>query len=319
MPVVRYLVVRLVWLFIMLTIIFIITYYVSRVSHLMIWTPHYSFFDNIRIATVGFKEFMRDLLFGVVEQASGRETVQEQFVRAAPVSLFIVAIGFLYAFIVGVFLGILSAIFHRSWFDRIISNITLFFASIPAYLWVIVFMVYFTWQRDLLPGLYPAYPSDIGPPPISLQMIGLIIPVVALSFYPVAMFAQLVRGELIELSTSNTLVLAKAKGLTPRRALLKHTLPLSFLPLIRQIPNMFTFMLFNAFVVEVAYNVPGIARWMYHSMIIEIFDSGQFFIDPPVVVAVSMFYAVLMLVMTFLSDFTYVLFDPRIKIHSKKT
>lgn len=313
---IRYLIVRVVWLFIMFLIIFLITYYASRVAHLVIWTRGDSLWDILQIVTGEFREFMDDLLFGVVEQRKSSENVREQFMRTAPVSLFLVSVAFLYSFIVGMALGIFSAMYPKSLFDNIVSSISLFFASIPSYLWVIGLMVYFTWQRDWLPGIYPNYPTDLGPPPLSLQVLGLIIPVVSLSFYPIANFSQLLRGELIEQSTSDTLLLAKAKGLTPKRAMFKHTLPISFIPLIRQLPNMFTFMLFNAFLVEVAYNVPGVARWLFDSMYHRSFK--QFLIDPPVVVAVSMFYATLMILMTFISDFLYALFDPRIQIHGKK-
>jgi len=316
MAMVRYLIVRTIWLLLIFVIIFLITYYAARVSHLVIWTRGFTLWEILQIVTEEFSEFMNDLLFGVVEQRQSSENVREQFVRTAPVSLFLVSVAFVYSFIVGMMLGVFSAMYPKSLFDNVVSSITLFFASIPAYLWVIGLMVYFTWQRDWLPGIYPNYPTDLGPPPLSLQALGLIIPVVALSFYPIANFAQLLRAELIEQSTSETMLLAKAKGLTPKRAMLKHLLPNSFIPLIRQLPNMFTFMLFNAFLVEVAYNVPGVARWLFDSMYHRSFK--QFFMDPPVVVTVSMFYATLMITMTFISDFLYALIDPRIHIHSKK-
>ncbi len=314
----RYLLVRIVWLLIVFALLFVIIYYAAHIAHLQMWTRATTFTEKLAIATEGFSEFFSDLLFGTVEQEARRESVGETFRKTAPVSLVIVSVGFVVSLSLGVFLGVVSAMNRGSLIDYFVSSLTLFFASIPSYLWVIGLMVFFSWTRGWLPGIYPAYAADLGSPPLDIQLIGMIIPVTALSFYPIATFAQLLRGELIEQSTSDTLLLAKAKGLSNTRAQLKHTLPLGFLPLLRELPTMFIFMLFNAFLVEVAYNVPGISRWFFHSIYMSVMGGGTFEIDPPVIVVVSLFYAALMLIMTLIADMSYVLIDPRIRIHGKK-
>lgn len=314
----RYIVIRLLWIIVVFLLLFVIIYFAASLAHLAFWQRSLPFREQLQISYEGFITFLDDLFFGTLEQEGRRETVMETFRKTAPVSLSIVGVGFLFTLAAGLFLGVMSAVYKNSFLDYVISTITLFFASIPAYLWVIGLMVMFAWTLGWLPGMYPVYAADMGTPPIDVQIIGMIIPVIALSFYPVATFAQLIRGEVIEQNTSDALLLAKAKGLSMRRALFKHSLPLSFLPILREIPNMFIFMLFNAFLVEVAYNVPGIARWFYHSVYMNVMDSGTFNIDPPVVVIVSLFYAALMLIMTLIVDLSYGLIDPRINMQGKK-
>ncbi len=136
----------------------------------------------------------------------------------------------------------------------------------------------------------------------------MILPILALSFGPIATVTRYLRGELIESLNSEFMLLARTKGLTKYKATTKHAFRNSLLPLANIIIPMFTNILGGSLVVERIFAIPGIGGIMINSINTN---------DHSLTVAVLIFYSMISLVTILLVDISYGLIDPRVRLGGK--
>jgi oligopeptide transport system permease protein len=144
------------------------------------------------------------------------------------------------------------------------------------------------------------------------------MPVVALTLLPIANTIRVVKGELSEEMESKYVLLLRTKGLTKWQALTRHALKNSLIPVLQDVTITFGLILTMGFLIEMTYNVHGIAYLFYQGMIVPSLDYNYFFIDVPLATMTSAFYAGFILIISFISDMSVAFLDPRINIHGKK-
>ncbi len=186
----------------------------------------------------------------------------------------------------GILLGTIAAVKKNSWFDNVISFFTMIFSSIPSFILIFGFIMLFGYVLSWWPPQSPSVLADA-----SMKLKGLAIPVLVLSFHPMATITRSLRGELIETLSSDHLLLARAKGLNFRQLLFRHTFRNSLVPVIQLVPATFLLVLTNSFFVEIVYGIPGLAGLFMDSIYQPMMDTGYFFIDTNTIMPISAFYA----------------------------
>jgi oligopeptide transport system permease protein len=227
----------------------------------------------------------------------GRE-VNDIVVTHFPKSIELGVYAFLFAIIFGVPLGVIAALRHNTAADysaMIVSNI---FHAVPSFL-IATLLIYFV---ALKAGALPT--SGWGEPlwsdPSDLRYK--ILPTIALGFYPMAIFARLVRGTMLETLQQDYVRTARAKGLRYRRVVGLHVLRNSLIPVITTAGPLLGFIITGSFVIELIFNIPGIGRYYVTAVNARDFS---------VVMGLTVLLSVIIIIANLVVDILYGILDPR--------
>lgn len=227
-----------------------------------------------------------------------KQTVLSQLLDVLPYTLGLVIAGVLIGILIGVPPGIIAALKPNTIFDQIIRLITLVGISIPIFVTGIFLISIFSLKYDLLPVIGG---GELGN--LKSHFLHLILPAFSCGFLMMASIARLTRASLLEVLNKDYVVTARSKGLRESTVVLKHALRNSILPLITFLGIYINILLGSAVLVEVIFTRPGVGR-----LIVEAIKSGDF----PLVQAILMLYAGVVVVVNLLIDIMYSLVDPRI-------
>lgn len=228
-----------------------------------------------------------------------RKSVFDKVVTALPVTLRLAFTSFAFASIVGIPLGVLSAVKRGTLFDMLGRGFALFGQALPVF-WVgimgiLIFSVWLGWLPSATLGQ-----RDEG----IFQWEYYVLPTITLGWIAAASYLRLVRSAMLEIFDSEFIKLARAKGVSNNSVIWKHGFrnaliaPLTFSALL------LTGFITGAVVTESIFAIPGLGRLAFGS----IQDN-----DFPVMVAVVMVFTTMYVVMNFLTDMLYALIDPRIR------
>jgi len=223
--------------------------------------------------------------------------------RRIPLSLQINFISLLAALPVGIMLGIIAALKQNKLPDYIISFLVVLWISVPSFIYASLLQYGLASRLGWFPIVYQ--PSG----PWVERFRSLLLPMIALSFWPIATVTRYLRGELIETINSEFMLLARTKGLNKFQATVRHAFRNSFLPLTNIVIPMFTFVLGGSLVVEKIFSIPGVGGLMIDSI-----NSR----DYPVAIAVLIFYSAISLLTILLVDLSYAVIDPRVRLGGGK-
>ncbi|AQV95339.1 ABC transporter permease [Cupriavidus necator] len=208
----------------------------------------------------------------------------------ATVELALAALGFSIAMAVP--FGVLSAVWRGSWFDRFAKVFAMAGQAMPNF-WVgLLLILFFAVQLNWL----PAFGRD--------SWNSLVLPAIALGWYPVAAQTRVVRSAMLDVLDSDYIRMGRAMGLPERVLIWKYALRNAAIPLVTILGVYFAAMLGGAFVVEVIFAWPGVGRTVVEAV---------FARDFPVVQAGVMLTSVLFVLSNLLVDLSYGLIDPRIR------
>ena len=228
-----------------------------------------------------------------------RKSVFDKVVTALPVTLRLAFTSFAFASIIGIPLGVLSAVKRGTLFDMLGRGFALFGQALPVF-WVgimgiLIFSVWLGWLPSATLGQ-----RDEG----IFQWEYYVLPTITLGWIAAASYLRLVRSAMLEIFDSEFIKLARAKGVSNNAVIWKHGFrnaliaPLTFSALL------LTGFITGAVVTESIFAIPGLGRLAFGS----IQDN-----DFPVMVAVVMVFTTMYVVMNFLTDMLYALIDPRIR------
>jgi peptide/nickel transport system permease protein len=208
----------------------------------------------------------------------------------ATVQLAVAALAF--SVCVAVPLGVLSAVYRGGWVDRLGRILAMLGQAMPNF-WVgLMLILVFAVGLGWLPAFGRGGPEH------------LILPAIALGWYPVAAQMRIVRSGMLDVLESDYIRLSRALG-TPERLLVwKYAFRNAAVPLLTMLGVYFAAMLGGAFIVEVIFAWPGIGR-----MVVE----AVFARDFPVVQAGVLFSSILFVLSNLLVDISYGIVDPRIR------
>ena len=211
----------------------------------------------------------------------------------APRSLQLVLLAFVWAIIVGIPIGILAALRPGSLFDYAVRILTGLGISLPSFLVASLLIYYVSVKLALLPtsGWDDSWRNKV-------------LPTITLSLVPMAYFARLLRGTLLETFEADYVQMARAKGLSQRRVVGVHALKNSLLPVITVAGPMFGAMVTGSFIVENIFAIPGISKYFVASVVAR---------DYTVVMGVTIVLTVMIICLNLLVDIAHHLLDPRLR------
>jgi oligopeptide transport system permease protein len=241
------------------------------------------------------------------------EDVWDLVVRKIPITLKINMIAFFVYVPLALILGLISSVKKNQFTDQTISIFTLVFSSIPPFVMGFALILIFGYQLGWLPPLYPVEPHSF-----TERILGFFIPVIALSAAPVANLTRLMRGELLETYSSDHLLLARIKGLNNRQVIFRHALRNSIVSVMPALSFTFIGVLTWSFLLEVIYNIQGLANLFMDAMFKPYMDIHYVSIDIYTTILIAVFYTTLGLIMALIIDVLYAVVDPRIKMGHKK-
>ena len=188
--------------------------------------------------------------------------------------------------------GVLSAVHRGSWIDKLGKGFAMLGQAMPNFwvglLMILVFSIHLNWL--------PAYGSG-GP-------ANLIMPAIALGWYPVAAQTRIVRSAMLDVLDSDYIRMGRAVGAPERVLIWKYALRNAAIPLVTILGVYFASMLGGAFVVETIFAWPGVGRTVVEAV---------FSRDFPVVQAGVLLTSVVFVLSNLLVDLSYGLIDPRIR------
>jgi oligopeptide transport system permease protein len=197
---------------------------------------------------------------------------------------------FLFAIVLGVPLGVIAALRHNTAADYGAMTFSNIFHAVPSFL-IATLLIYFV---SLKAGLLPTSGWS------SWQHK--ILPAIALGFAPMALFARLVRGTMLETLQQDYVRTARAKGLRYRRVVGLHVLRNSLIPVITAAGPLLGFIITGSFVIELIFNIPGIGRYYVTAVNAR---------DYSVVMGLTVLLSVLIIVANLVVDILYGILDPR--------
>ncbi len=215
------------------------------------------------------------------------DIIKEHFPR----SLELGGLAFLFAFVFGVLLGAVSALKANSIFDygaMFFSNVGF---AIPSFLLATLFIYFFALEWDL------GFPTSGW-----TTWESKVLPVVALGIGPMAAFARLVRGTMLETMQQDYIRTAKAKGLRWRRVVGLHVLRNSLIPVITAAGPTLGFLITGSFVIEQIFAIPGIGRYYVTAV------QGR---DYSVVMGLTVLLSLIVILANLFVDIMYGILDPR--------
>ncbi len=225
----------------------------------------------------------------VLRNQSVNDIVREHF----PPSLELGALAMLFALVFGIPLGLFAALRANKWPDysaMVVANVGF---AVPSFL-VATLLIYFFAVRwgdifDVPTSGWDTWQSKV-------------LPTIALGLGPMAYFARLTRGSVLETLQQDYIRTARAKGLRRRRVVVVHTLRNSLIPVVTAAGPILGFLITGSFVIEQIFAIPGIGRYYVTAVTAR---------DYSVVMGLTVLLAMIVIVANMVVDILYGILDPR--------
>lgn len=262
---------------------------------------------------VQYVKWLRNLAHGDLgESFRYRRPVASLIAERIPYTLQLTILALLLAALLGISIGIISAVKQYSATDKTITLGSLVIYSIPGFwlavMLVLVFAVNLGWlptsqTRSLDYQLF----STSGK--IFDRLWHVVLPVFVLGVASAAGTARYMRNQLLEVLNEEYVVAARARGLPERRVILKHALRNALIPIVTIYGLHLPFVLGGAVLIEKVFSWPGMGL-----LSVEAIEAR----DYPIILATSMIAAVLVVLGNLLSDVVYAVVDPRVSFSGKR-
>jgi peptide/nickel transport system permease protein len=265
--------------------------------------------------------FLRDAVKGDLGESivTGRPVTTELLVRF-PATLELTSFAMLIAIVVGVPVGVISAVKQYSMLDKITSTFALAGISMPIFWLAMVLVVIFSVNLGLLP--FPgrlssgvSITSITGLVLVDSLLTGnfagfwdglehLILPAAAMGTIPMAIIMRMTRSSMLEVMGEDYVRTARAKGVVPWRVVFKHALRNAMLPTVTVIGLQVGLLMGGAVITETIFSWPGVGQIAYESIYRR---------DYAMIQGVVLYAAALFVLVNLLVDVLYAVLDPRVR------
>jgi len=256
--------------------------------------------------------------FGLSWRILRDRPVSDLLLSRLPKTLQLIGLSTLLSLLIGIPLGVYSAVRQYSKFDYIFTSVAFMGSAMPTFFFGIVVILLFS----ILPkgAGWPYVPAGLSESVrgYTIPLIGevaagsakdrilhLILPVAVLTFVSIAGYSRFVRASMLEVMKQDYVRTARAKGLSERAVIMKHAFRNALIPFITivvfTIPGLFG----GAIITESIFAWPGMGRLYLLAL-------GDY--DYPVAMAIFFILAVLTVIATLLRDILYTVVDPRIRL-----
>ena len=220
-------------------------------------------------------------------------TVNEIIGQGFPVSAQLGLAALVFMLLVGIPAGVISALRQNQWQDHAAMFMATLGVAVPNFVLATLLIYIFGVKLELLPTSRW----------VSWQSV--IMPAVALAFYPTAYIARLTRSSMLEVIGQDYVRTARAKGLPQRMVLYKHALRNALVPIVTYLGPLIAGVLTGSFVIEKIFAIPGLGQQFVLSI------SNR---DYTTILGVTIFYAAFLIFMNLVVDLLYGVIDPRIRL-----
>lgn len=225
------------------------------------------------------------------------QTVNDLLGKGFPISAELGLFTILIAVISGIALGILAALRHNGFIDYLAMGIAVLGISIPNFILATLLIQQLAVNWEIFPVATWKSPKHM------------VLPILALATGPMAIIARLTRSTMLEVLTQDYIKMARAKGLTPWKIIVKHALRNALMPIITIMGTLLAGIMTGSFVIEQIFAIPGMGKYFVESI-----NHRDF----PVIMGTTVFYSAFLIMMLFLVDIVYGILDPRIKVSKKE-
>ena len=196
-------------------------------------------------------------------------------------------------------LGMLTALYRNSWFDRVMNTMALSSVSFPEFFVAYLLILLFSIKLDWLPSM-----SNISPDSsFSEILVSSILPVITLSLVVIAQMMRMTRAALINLLASPYIEMARLKGIRPARIIFHHALPNALAPIVNVVALNLAYLVVGVVVVEVVFVYPGLGQLLVDSVAKR---------DIPVVQVCCLIFAITYISLNTLADVLAIATNPRL-------
>lgn len=235
------------------------------------------------------------------------KAVAQLLSEVIPNTLILATTAMALAIVLGILLGMLSAVYQGSWIDKTALSFSVLGISAPSFFagiiiaWLFGFVLSRYTGLDMSGSLY-SYDPFRGE---VITWRNLVLPMVTLGLRPLAIIVQLTRNAMLDVLSQDYIRTAKAKGLGRWRIVFRHALPNALNPVITAIANWFASLLAGSFFVEYVFGYNGLGK-----VTVDALEMSDF----PVIMGSILFIALIFVVINILVDLLYVWIDPRVKL-----
>lgn len=243
-----------------------------------------------------YANYMWRLLHGNLgESYRFRRPVLDILLDAAPKTAMLALFAILIESIIGIIAGVISAVKKYSFWDTFITIAALAGSSIPIYWLGMLLQYWFGLKLGILPI------SGYG------DWTHFILPSIALASASTALVTLMTRSSFLEVAEQDYVTTARAKGLSKQKVRFLHILRNAMIPVITVIGLDLAALMGGAVLTETVFSWPGIGRTIYQAILMR---------DAPVVLGGTLFLAIVFVLVNFIVDILYALFDPRIRLEA---
>lgn len=213
-------------------------------------------------------------------------TIRESFGVSAKLGLMAAAV----AIVLGLTFGSIAALTRSGISDRLIIFFTTLLVSVPSFVLATLLLLVFCLQLKWFPVWSTSRPNYV-------------LPVIALSMSPMAYITRLTKSSMLDVLGQDYIRTAVSKGVSQFWVVAKHALRNALIPVITYVGPMMAYIVTGSLVVESVFTIGGLGGKFITSI------NNR---DYPMIMATTIFLAVLMVIATLISDLVYKLVDPRI-------
>jgi len=221
-----------------------------------------------------------------------------------PNTLAVVGVAYIVGIVVALPIGLISAVRRNTLTDHAVSTLAYVGFSVPTFFTGLILIIIFSVKLHWLPFLYDSNLKVTDLSSLLSQFRQSIMPIVVLGLFDAAVLTRYVRAEMLEHLPMDYVRTARAKGLAERAVVIRHALRNSLIPVVTLIALGVPTVFGGAIVTEQIFHVPGIGELLVRSI-----GDG----DTPVVAAIVLIFAALVVLFNLLADVLYAVLDPRIK------
>ena len=234
--------------------------------------------------------------------------VSEIISTAFPQTAVLAFTAMLFALLVGITLGVVSALHKDSWIDRLSLVLSTLGMSLPSFFaailiaWLFAYVLADWTGLNMFGNLFSV--DDYGDGEY-IDLKNLILPALTLGIRPLATLTQLTRNSMLEALSQDYIRTARAKGISHRRVVVHHALRNALNPVVTSASGWLASLLAGAVFVEYVFDWKGMGV-----VIVDALDKYDF----PVVMGAILFICVILVIINILTDLLYAVLDPRIRL-----
>ncbi|MFN8528839.1 MAG: ABC transporter permease [Anaerolineae bacterium] len=239
------------------------------------------------------------------ESITYQRPVLDLIVERIPATLRLSVPAFLMVYILGIVIGLLSAVYHNGWFDQIARVISVLGTVVPSFWLALILIIIFSVQLNWLPLTGMRDVTSTGEFSIIESLPYMVLPITVLTFGGLAGLIRYVRASALEVMGQDYVRTAYSKGLPNRQVWGRHVVRNALMPVATFIGPSLSGLLSGSVIVETIFSWPGMGRLSIQAAVAR---------DYPLVMGFVLVGAVLYIIGLIISDIIYGLLDPRIRL-----